>query len=184
MTYETFTVDIDSDGIALVTIDLPGQSMNVWNEALMNDFKAFVEDFISNDDIKEWNQLSEKIHAHYVKAEPPVRSKIVAKVDECPAADPDDDAKEAGLDFSGSTVLDVAHRLLAGTGSLGTPRFYVLLEDSAGDTHILDIKQQLPPSGYGYVSFDTLEWLGEPRDFNLQLDHRAGQFGTLAVSNA
>ena len=32
MTYETFTVDIDSDGIALVTIDVPGVSMNVWNE--------------------------------------------------------------------------------------------------------------------------------------------------------
>jgi len=45
MTYETLTIDIDSDGIALVTIDLPGQSMNVWNEALIADFKAFVEEF-------------------------------------------------------------------------------------------------------------------------------------------
>lgn len=52
MTYETFSLDIDSDGIALVTIDLPGQSMNVWNEALITDFKAFVEELISNDDIK------------------------------------------------------------------------------------------------------------------------------------
>ncbi len=52
MTYETFTVDIDSDGIALVTIDLPGQSMNVWNEALITEFKAFVDEFIGNDDIK------------------------------------------------------------------------------------------------------------------------------------
>lgn len=51
MTYETFSLDIDSDGIALVTIDLPGQSMNVWNEALITDFKAFVEELISNDDI-------------------------------------------------------------------------------------------------------------------------------------
>ncbi len=52
MTYETFSVDIDGDGIALVTIDLPGQSMNVWNEALMREFNAFVEDFLSNDGMK------------------------------------------------------------------------------------------------------------------------------------
>lgn len=52
MTYETFSLDIDSDGIALVTIDLPDQSMNVWNEALITDFKAFVEELISKDDIK------------------------------------------------------------------------------------------------------------------------------------
>ncbi|MEM9706172.1 MAG: 3-hydroxyacyl-CoA dehydrogenase NAD-binding domain-containing protein [Pseudomonadota bacterium] len=52
MAYETFSVDVDSDGIALVTIDLPGQSMNVWNEALMREFSAFVDDFSSNDDIK------------------------------------------------------------------------------------------------------------------------------------
>ncbi|GJL94415.1 MAG: 3-hydroxyacyl-CoA dehydrogenase [Hyphococcus sp.] len=52
MTYETIKVETDADGIALVTIDLPGQSMNVWNEALMKEFRAFVDDFASNDDIK------------------------------------------------------------------------------------------------------------------------------------
>lgn len=52
MSYETLTVDIDGDGIALVTIDLPGQSMNVWNEALMKDFGAFVDDFVENDAMK------------------------------------------------------------------------------------------------------------------------------------
>lgn len=52
MSYETLTVDIDGDGIALVTIDLPGQSMNVWNEALMKDFGAFVDDFVANDAMK------------------------------------------------------------------------------------------------------------------------------------
>ena len=52
MTYETLSVDIDSDGIALVTIDLPGQSMNVWNEDLMKDFEAFVDDLIANETIK------------------------------------------------------------------------------------------------------------------------------------
>ena len=52
MTYETFSLDIDSDGVAVLTIDLPGQSMNVWNEALMREFAAFVDDFCANDAIK------------------------------------------------------------------------------------------------------------------------------------
>ncbi len=52
MTYESFSVDIDSDGIALVTLDLPGKSMNVWNQTLMREFSAFVDDFSTNDDIK------------------------------------------------------------------------------------------------------------------------------------
>ena len=52
MSYETIKVDIDSDGIALVTIDLPGQSMNVWNEGLMKEFGAFIDEFVANDDIK------------------------------------------------------------------------------------------------------------------------------------
>lgn len=52
MTYTAIKVEIDGDGIALVTIDLPGQSMNVWNEALMSEFAAFVEDFCTNDAIK------------------------------------------------------------------------------------------------------------------------------------
>lgn len=52
MTYEAMKVEIDGDGIALVTIDLPGQSMNVWNEALMRDFAAFVEEFCTNESIK------------------------------------------------------------------------------------------------------------------------------------
>ncbi len=52
MTYKTFTVDIDADGIALVTIDVPGQTMNVWDEALMAEFPKFVEELNSNDAIK------------------------------------------------------------------------------------------------------------------------------------
>jgi 3-hydroxyacyl-CoA dehydrogenase / enoyl-CoA hydratase / 3-hydroxybutyryl-CoA epimerase len=52
MAYETITVDIDADGIALVTIDLPGKSMNVWNADLMREFKAFVDEFCTNDVIK------------------------------------------------------------------------------------------------------------------------------------
>ncbi|ADM09479.1 fatty oxidation complex, alpha subunit [Parvularcula bermudensis HTCC2503] len=52
MSYNTFSFDVDSDGIALLTIDLPGQSMNVWNQDLVEDFEKMADDFISNDEIK------------------------------------------------------------------------------------------------------------------------------------
>jgi len=49
---ETLTIDIDSDGIATVTIDVPGKPMNVWDDALMEEFPKFVDELNSNDDIK------------------------------------------------------------------------------------------------------------------------------------
>ncbi|HXI87125.1 MAG TPA: 3-hydroxyacyl-CoA dehydrogenase NAD-binding domain-containing protein, partial [Parvularculaceae bacterium] len=52
MTYTAIKVDIDADGIALVTIDSPGKSMNVWDETLIGDFSAFVDEFCANEKIK------------------------------------------------------------------------------------------------------------------------------------
>ncbi len=52
MSYETFNVDVDSDGVALVTIDLPGKSMNVWNAELMKEFSQWVDSFCADDGIK------------------------------------------------------------------------------------------------------------------------------------
>ena len=52
MSYKSFTMDIDADGIALVTINVPNQTMNVWDETLMAEFPKFVEELNSNDDIK------------------------------------------------------------------------------------------------------------------------------------
>lgn len=52
MAYETLKVEVDSDGIALVTIDLPGQSMNVWNEALIREFAQWVDAFINDGAVK------------------------------------------------------------------------------------------------------------------------------------
>jgi len=52
MSNQAMTVDVDADGVALVTIDLKGQSMNVWNEALMTEFAAFVERLCSDATIK------------------------------------------------------------------------------------------------------------------------------------
>lgn len=53
MTYTSFSIEIDNDGIALMTIDLPGQSMNVWNEDLVNEYETFItEEFCAKDEIK------------------------------------------------------------------------------------------------------------------------------------
>ncbi|MEM9838427.1 MAG: 3-hydroxyacyl-CoA dehydrogenase NAD-binding domain-containing protein [Pseudomonadota bacterium] len=52
MSYNTFTIETDADGIAVMTIDLPGKSMNVWNQDLIRDFSAFVDAFIADDAMK------------------------------------------------------------------------------------------------------------------------------------
>ena len=52
-------------------------------------------------------------------------------------------------------VKDIAKRISAGTGSLGVPRYYVLIEGaskSPDDDHILDVKEQNKPSVYHYLS--------------------------------
>ncbi|HKA72113.1 MAG TPA: 3-hydroxyacyl-CoA dehydrogenase NAD-binding domain-containing protein, partial [Xanthobacteraceae bacterium] len=43
MTYKNFTVDTDSDGIALVTWDMPGRSMNVIDQDVIAELGAIVE---------------------------------------------------------------------------------------------------------------------------------------------
>lgn len=52
-------------------------------------------------------------------------------------------------------VEDMAHRLLAGTGSLGTNRYYVLIAGGKGGDpnqhRILDIKRQSKPTAYTYL---------------------------------
>jgi len=64
----------------------------------------------------------------------------------------DADTPSTELEPSSTTVRDVARRLLAGTGSLGTTRYYLLLEDGDGELHILDIKQQSKPAAYPFLS--------------------------------
>jgi len=67
---------------------------------------------------------------------------------------PDEDTPASAVSPDGAKVLDIVHRLLAGTGSLGTPRYYLLLQDGDGEQHILDVKQQFKPSAYEFVSDD------------------------------
>jgi uncharacterized protein (DUF2252 family) len=55
-------------------------------------------------------------------------------------------------------VLDIARRLLAGTGSLGMDRYYVLLQDDAANVvRIIDVKQQCLPSPYPYMGASAQE---------------------------
>ncbi|MER9581658.1 3-hydroxyacyl-CoA dehydrogenase NAD-binding domain-containing protein [Mesorhizobium sp. M0276] len=43
MSYTNFTLDVDADGIALVTWDMPGRSMNVFTEEAMRELNAIVD---------------------------------------------------------------------------------------------------------------------------------------------
>ncbi|MEM8797872.1 MAG: enoyl-CoA hydratase-related protein, partial [Pseudomonadota bacterium] len=52
MTYKNFTLDIDDDGIALITWDMDGKSMNVIDESVMDDFAALTAEVRDNDAIK------------------------------------------------------------------------------------------------------------------------------------
>ena len=49
---EHFKIDIDGDGIALVTFDSPGRSMNVFSPAARNEFADIVEKVTNDDTIK------------------------------------------------------------------------------------------------------------------------------------
>ena len=51
-TYENFKFDIDADGIALITWDMPGRSMNVLSQSSMADMALIIEKIMSDDAIK------------------------------------------------------------------------------------------------------------------------------------
>jgi len=60
------------------------------------------------------------------------------------------------------TVLDAARRLDAGIGSLGTPRYYVLIRgetDNPDEDHILDVKEQGLPSFFPFLDEDAQDAL-------------------------
>jgi len=51
-TYENFKIEIDGDGIALVTWDMPNRSMNVLSQSSMGDLAAIIEQVASDAAIK------------------------------------------------------------------------------------------------------------------------------------
>src|ERR1700693_6532828 len=44
MTFKNFKIETDTDGIALVTWDIPGRSMNVLDETSVNELEAIVKE--------------------------------------------------------------------------------------------------------------------------------------------
>ncbi|RWB75530.1 3-hydroxyacyl-CoA dehydrogenase NAD-binding domain-containing protein [Mesorhizobium sp.] len=52
MSYTNFTLDVDADGIALVTWDMPGRSMNVFTEEAMRELNAIVDQVAGDAAIK------------------------------------------------------------------------------------------------------------------------------------
>ena len=52
MTYKNFTVEKDADGIVLATWDMPGKSMNVIDETVMEDLSALVDATSSDESVK------------------------------------------------------------------------------------------------------------------------------------
>jgi len=52
MTYKNFTLATDADGIALVTWDMPGKSMNVFTEEVMEELNAIVDATVADGAVK------------------------------------------------------------------------------------------------------------------------------------
>src|SRR5271170_3866286 len=51
-TFTSFTLDIDSEGIALVTWNLPGRTMNVIDVTAMDELAAIVEELATDGAVK------------------------------------------------------------------------------------------------------------------------------------
>ena len=49
MSYTNFTVETDADGIALVTWDMPGKSMNVFTAEVMDELDAIVDATVADE---------------------------------------------------------------------------------------------------------------------------------------
>ncbi len=52
LSYKNFAIDIDGDGIALITWDMPERSMNVLSESSMNELDALINAITIHEDIK------------------------------------------------------------------------------------------------------------------------------------
>jgi 3-hydroxyacyl-CoA dehydrogenase/enoyl-CoA hydratase/3-hydroxybutyryl-CoA epimerase len=52
MNYKNFKIDVDADGIALVTWDMPGRSMNVFDEGALREMDKIVEQVTKDAEIK------------------------------------------------------------------------------------------------------------------------------------
>ncbi|EDV25147.1 uncharacterized protein TRIADDRAFT_56771 [Trichoplax adhaerens] len=80
-------------------------------------------------------------------------------------------------------VKDIAKRILAGTGSLGTPRYYILIEgpsSSQNDDIILDVKLQGKPTAYYYWGYYQQQYFDSA--FNNDAERHAIAYKALLTS--
>jgi uncharacterized protein (DUF2252 family) len=125
---------------------------------LLDDFLAEVEGENSRTAmLDEWTVLSGGVrifdlaHPELDPASATVRSQIVSQMPGYVATTTGNLGTVSGY----FKVKDVAIRLDAGLGSLGTPRYYVLIEGtstSQSNDRILDIKRQGAPAAYPHLS--------------------------------
>ena len=52
MNSENFTIEIDGDGISLVTWDMPNRSMNVFTQDVMGEFDAMIDAMVADEQVK------------------------------------------------------------------------------------------------------------------------------------
>ncbi|MEM6850434.1 MAG: 3-hydroxyacyl-CoA dehydrogenase NAD-binding domain-containing protein [Pseudomonadota bacterium] len=84
--FETIKYEVDGDGVAIATIDLPGQSMNVANEQFIEDLEKFVDHFLADDSAKGVVIASGK-KAFFAGADLRMLNKMCADAATAPAED-------------------------------------------------------------------------------------------------
>ncbi|NRG19602.1 enoyl-CoA hydratase/isomerase family protein [Rhizobiales bacterium] len=112
MAYKNFTLETDADGIALVTWDMAGKSMNVIDISVMDDLDRIIDDVVANDAIKGAVITSGKA-AFSGGADLTMLEGLLKGFHQKRAKDPEGAAKEL---FEGSRRLTLIYRKLETCG--------------------------------------------------------------------
>ena len=110
MNTETIRFELDADGIALLTLDVPGQTMNVVTPQLIADLSALVEKIASDEAIKGAVITSGKSTGFMAGADLKGMNDLVA-----PSADPDGKSRAAQI-FDRAFTLSALYRRLESSG--------------------------------------------------------------------
>lgn len=158
-------LDLFSESYLDTIASYPGNDQEIGRQftrsntyGLLDDFLAAVEGENSRAEmLAEWTVLSGGVrifalaHPELDPVSATVRSQIVAQMPSYVATT----GGSLGTVSGYFKVKDVAVRLDAGLGSLGTPRYYVLIEGtstSQSNDRILDVKRQGAPAAYPHLS--------------------------------
>ncbi|HVB90152.1 MAG TPA: FAD-dependent oxidoreductase, partial [Beijerinckiaceae bacterium] len=102
MTLSNFTFDVDADGIALLTWDMPNRSMNVITVAVMDELESVIEKVASDESVKGCVIASGK-ETFSGGADLGMLEDVVQRMTEL--------AKSAGLETAMQSFFDVTRRL-------------------------------------------------------------------------